>query len=99
MSLQPMKRLDIVIDSLHLTKTIDTLRKAGVSAYTVLPNAMGDGDRGEQLGDEVSGSSTNACIIVVVPAESVAAITAAVKPRLERSGGICLVSDCEWLDH
>jgi len=99
MTLKPMKRLEIVVDTLHLTRAIDLLRDAGVCGYTVLPNVAGYGDRGDQRADDVSGVSTNAYILVAVPREQAERILAAVRPMLQSYGGICLISDCDWLEH
>lgn len=99
MNMRPMKRLEIVVDTLHLTQAIERLRQAGVSGYTVLPNVAGYGDRGDQRADDVSGVSTNAYILVAVSVEQAQAVLAAVQPLLQHYGGICLVSDCHWLDH
>jgi nitrogen regulatory protein PII len=94
-----MKRLEIVVDTLHLSRTIDRLRDAGVNGYTVLPNVAGYGDRGNQRADEVSGVCTNAYILLAVPVEQADRIVVAVRSLLQSYGGICLVSDCQWLEH
>ncbi len=99
MTLQPMKRLEIVVDSLHLNRVIERLLDAEVSGYTVLPNASGFGQRGDQRADDVSGVSSNTYVLVAVTEEQADAILAKMRPLLKSYGGICLVSDCLWLDH
>ncbi|MFA9477531.1 P-II family nitrogen regulator [Phycisphaerales bacterium AB-hyl4] len=99
MTLQPMKRIEIVIDSPHLPDVLEALRAAAVSGYTVLPGVAGYGERGEQYADEVSGASTNAYVLVAIPEQMVSVIVDAVEPLLRQSGGVCLVSDCQWLVH
>lgn len=99
MNVTPMKRVEIVVDSLHLPRLLDVLRKAGVPGYTVLSGAEGYGDRGDQHADEVSGVSTNAYVMLAVSPQLLPEITAATKPLLRDYGGICLISDCQWLDH
>lgn len=99
MTLQPMKRIEIVIDSLHLPNVLEALRAAGVSGYTVLPGVAGYGERGEQYADEVSGVSTNAYVLVAAPEAMVGEIVDMVRPLLRQSGGVCLISDCQWLVH
>ena len=99
MTLRTMKRLEIVVDTLHLTRVIERLREAGASGYTVLPNVAGYGDRGDQRADDVSGVSTNAYILVAVSIEHTETVLAAMRPLLQSYGGICLVSDCHWLEH
>ena len=99
MTLRPMKRLEIVVDALHLTRLIDRLRQAEVSGYTVLPNVAGYGERGDQRADDVSGASTNAYVLVAVPVQRAETTLEAVRPLLQSYGGICIVSDCHWLEH
>jgi nitrogen regulatory protein PII len=99
MKLEPMKRMEIVVDTFQLKTVTGLLHQAGVSGYTVLSNASGYGDRGTQRADEVSGASTNSYILMAVPIDKLAQIMAAIKPVLDTYGGICLVSDCQWLEH
>lgn len=96
---QPVKRIEIVIDTLHLSRTLEVVREAGGAGYTVVHEAEGRGDRGEQRADEVSGASSNAYIIIAAPAERASAIAEAVLPLLRTYGGMCLVSDSQWLEH
>ncbi len=99
MTLRPMKRIEIVVDSLHLSRAIDRLRQAGCDGYTVLHNVAGSGDRGLQHADEVSGVSTNAYILVAATNEQADTLLGSIRPLLQSYGGICLVSDCHWLEH
>lgn len=95
----PMKRLEIVVDTLHLNRLLTKLRQAGATGYTVLPNASGFGDRGDQRADDPSGVSTNACVMLAVPMENAPQVIEAARLALRKYGGVCIVSDCQWLDH
>lgn len=97
--MKPMKRLEIVVDTLHLSRLLSRLREAGASGYTVLPNASGFGDRGDQRADDVSGVSTNSYVLLAVPVEDAPRVIEAARLGLRKHGGICLVSDCQWLEH
>jgi len=99
MTLRPMKRIDVVVDSLHLSQVLDALRGAGATGYTVRPDAEGRGDRGDRRADELSGVSSNAHVFLAVDEEQVGTITSAIRPLLSTYGGICLVGDCLWLEH
>lgn len=44
--MRPVKRIEIVIDSLELRKLLKNLEQVGVSGYTVIQDAAGMGDRG-----------------------------------------------------
>ena len=97
--MRPMKRLDIVVDTLHLSRLLTKLRQAGATGYTVMPNASGFGDRGDQRADDVSGVSTNACVMLAVPLERAPQVIEAARVALRKYGGVCVVSDCQWLEH
>lgn len=95
----PIKRIEIIIDAPEVPSLLATLRANGVSGYSVFSPVTGAGERGERRNDEPGGGSGNACIITAVPPERVPALTEALRPILKRRGGMCLVSDAEWLLH
>ena len=97
--MKPVKRIEIIIDAPEVPELVATLRAQGVSGYSVFSAVTGGGERGERRNDEPGGGSGNACILTAVPAEDVAPLIEAVRPILKRRGGICLVSDAEWLIH
>ncbi|MGD1916204.1 MAG: P-II family nitrogen regulator [Phycisphaerales bacterium] len=97
--MRPVKRLEIVVDSLHLDRLLNQLRKAGATGYTVLHNASGFGASGTQRGDDVSGVSVNACVLVAVPPDIAEAVIEAARATLRSYGGVCLVSDVQWLEY
>ncbi|NRA58332.1 MAG: transcriptional regulator [Phycisphaerales bacterium] len=96
---RPIKRLEIVVDSLHLDRLLQHLRAAGATGYTVLHNASGFGASGTQRGDDVSGVSVNACVLVAVPPDIFDAVIEATRATLRSYGGVCLVSDAQWLEY
>ncbi len=98
--MKPCKRLEIVIEQPLASRLADLLVELGVPGYTLIPNAAGRGDRGVRRADEPTGTSTN-CMFVIAcdDQELVQTIVEAVRPVLSRSGGICLVSDAQWVRH
>lgn len=97
--MQPVKRIEIIIDSPELPELVATLRAAGVTGYTVFSPLTGFGDRGERHNDEPGGGSGNACLLTAVEPGRCDEVVAAVRPILKRRGGICLVTDAEWVKH
>ena len=95
----PTKKLEIVIDATHTPELLAALKRAGAPGYTVIRNVEGTGDRGERAGDELTDVFRNCYIVVACPAERVEPLTDAVRPLLERHGGMCLCSDATWLEH
>lgn len=97
--MKPVKRIEIIIDSPEVPALLAKLREKGVNGYSVFSPVTGAGERGERRNDEPGGGSGNSCILTAIPAEEVASLIEAVRPILKRRGGICLVSDAEWLIH
>ena len=98
--MKPCKRIEIVIEEPMAPKLIEILRRLGVQGYTAIPNIGGSGDRGIRRGDELAGDSSNTLFIIAcdIP-EHLEQLVEQVRPLLSRSGGICLISDANWLRH
>ena len=99
MSLTPVKRLDIIIDAVHKDSVLEALEREGINAYSIVAAVQGKGDRGERLADDLTDVFQNVQIITTCQPEQVEPITQALTPMLQRRGGVCLVSDAQWLDH
>jgi nitrogen regulatory protein PII len=97
--MRPVKRIEIVIDSLELRKLLRSLEQVGVSGYTVIQDAAGMGDRGGRAGDQLSDALKNSYVITACPEEQLQPLIDAIRPLLKRFGGICLVSDAQWIVH
>ena len=81
-------------------KLTDMLEQLGMPGFTLIPDVRGAGDRGRRRADELSGESSNCLLLIACDDQAtVEAILEAVRPVLKRSGGICLVSDAQWLRH
>ena len=94
-----VKRIEIVIDAAHTPDLLQALRDAGAQGYTVIRDVQGTGDRGERSGDELTDVFRNCYIIVACEPEMATQIVEAVRPMLRRHGGVCLISDAQWLRH
>ncbi|CDH47382.1 P-II family nitrogen regulator [Candidatus Contendibacter odensensis] len=97
--MQPVKRIEIIMDSTGLGKVAKTLENIGVSGYTVIRDVTGSGDRGIRPGDEITDVFKNTYVMTACPAEKVSQIVEAIRPILKRFGGVCLVSDALWIIH
>ena len=98
--MKPCKRIEIVIEKHLATRLAELLSELGAPGYTVFPRASGAGDRGMRRADDPTGSSTNSVFLIACDdPETVTRIIEGVRPILTRSGGICLVSDAQWLRH
>lgn len=97
--MQNVHRIEIVVDSSHSRRVIERLVDQGLEGYTLIRGVSGAGERGSQLGDEITGVSNNNYILTTCTPDQLEAVTAALRPVLRRVGGICLVSDAKWLLH
>lgn len=94
-----VKRIEIIIDALELPAVLKLLDAANVSGYTVFKEATGKGERGTRGGGELSGAFINSYVLTACPPAQVAAVVETLRPVLKRFGGVCLVSDAEWVIH
>jgi hypothetical protein len=93
------KRLEIIIDAPEVPALLAVLREQGADGYTVISPVTGAGDRGERRNDEPGGGAGNACVLTAAPPEKAFALIEAVRPILKKRGGVCLVSDAQWVVH
>jgi nitrogen regulatory protein PII len=98
--MRPCKRIEIVLERSQMDRLVRALQDAGASGYTVIMNAGGGGDRGYRRADDVTDTDENCVFIVAAEDEAQSrAILDKVRPILERYGGMCLVSEAQWLIH
>ncbi len=98
--MKPCTRIEIVIEE-NLTRRLAAVLEAeGAPGYTLIPRASGQGDRGARRADDPTGTLTNVVFIIACDdPDTVTRIVEGVRPLLERSGGICLVSEANWVRH
>lgn len=97
--MKPVKRIEIIIEIPALPTLLATLRELGLTDYTVYHNLTGAGHRGVRHNDEPAGGAGNACVLTTTPPEALEALVEKIRPLLKRQGGVCLVSDAEWVIH
>ena len=93
----PLKRIEIVVDEEALGKLLGLLRTAGVRGYTTIKQAGGLGSRGERRPEDYALEEKNAVVILACEEKQAERIIMTIRPRLKEFGGMCLVSDCEWV--
>lgn len=90
-------RLEIVVDAPHSGRVIEVLEEVGLTRYTLIRGAAGAGERGAQLGDDITGVSNNHYLLTTCPPDRLEAVSAALRPLLRRVGGMCLISEARRL--
>lgn len=97
--MKPIKKIEIVTDALELQKVVKLLEESGLSGYTVIREVTGKGGRGVRADDELTGVFKNSYVLTACEEEHVSRVVEAIRPVLKRFGGICLVSDAQWIIH
>ena len=97
--MMPVKKIEIIVDELEMPNVLKLLDAAGVSGYTVIKDATGKGDRGLREGDDLTGVFANSYVMTACPAEQLDLIVESIRPILKQRGGVCLVSEAQWIIH
>ncbi len=97
--MKPVKRIEIIMDSLDVKMVLQELHDLGITSYSLIRDVVGSGDRGARSGDLLNDAMNNSYILIACNDVEAAKITEALAPKLKRYGGMCLVSDAEWLQH
>lgn len=97
--MQAVKKVEIITDALEMRKVGEVLETLGVTGYTVIKDVTGKGERGNQLGDELTDVFKNSYLVTACPPDQVERIIEAIRPILRKRGGVCLVSDAQWVIH
>lgn len=92
-----IKRLEMVIDVIHVDQVLSGLRQAGVDGYSVVRGATSWGDREARQPDGVSGVFENCVVLCAVKPELIEKTLQTVKPILKRCGGVGMVSEAQWI--
>jgi len=97
--MRPVKRVEIVVDSVELPRVLRLMEARGLSGYSVIGGVTGKGERGVRSGDDLTDVFRNSYVLAACTEEELPALVEAVRPVLKRYGGICLVSDAQWILH
>ncbi len=97
--MQVIKKIEIITHTLAMREVSAALEAHGVSSYTIIRDVIGKGERGSQFGDELSDVFKNSYLLTACLPEKVSEITEAIRPILKKCGGLCLVSDGQWVIH
>lgn len=93
-----MKRIEIVVTEEELENLIKLLNSAGVRGYSYLKEVGGLGSRGVRRPDDVIWEEENAIVILACKEDQAEKIVEILRPKLKEFGGMCLISDCLWIE-
>ena len=94
-----LKRVEIVTGALEAPKVVQILDEYNITGYTMIKNVEGRGDKGIQDGQGLHSAFQNIYLMVACSEDEVKSFTEPLRALLKKSGGVCLVSDAEWLIH
>lgn len=90
-----MKKLEVVVDSLHLNKILELFDKEGASGYSVIKDVLGKGERGLMSGDELTDVFKNSYVFTICSDDLAQEISQKLEPLLKKYGGVCIISDVQ----
>jgi PII-like signaling protein len=93
-----MKRIDIVIGEEQFDKLIELLSENKIRGYSVLRKIGGLGSRGFRSPYDVLMQEENVLVVVVCEIDPAENLIKSIQPKLKDFGGMCLVSDCLWVE-
>lgn len=97
--MRDVKRIEIVVEAPQEDAIRRLIDAAGIDGFTLMHAVAGRGQRGDRTSDGLSNAFQNVVFLIAAPADQTARFVEEVRPILERTGGICLVSDARWLKH
>ncbi|CAA6801566.1 MAG: Unknown protein [uncultured Campylobacterales bacterium] len=92
-----MKKIELIIESLYLSRLIKIFDKNDINGYTIIKDIEGMGERGFKSADEITDVFKNYYIFTVCEEPKAKIILEGIKKFMRKYGGKCIVSDVEWL--
>lgn len=93
-----LKRLEIVVSKNKFSKIASLFSRSDVRGYTIIKHAGGLGSRGPVENGDVTLNDGNVVVILACQEQKAQKVLAEIQPIMEELGGICLISDCLWLE-
>ena len=92
----PKKRLEIIIDSTLQDKALKLLHKHGVTGYTILSAASGEGPEGIwNINNSIAEVGQMIIIISILDDSKMSDLSVALPAFLEKTRAICTISDVQ----
>jgi len=97
--MEAVMRVEVVTSTIELKRVCERLRDVGIVSYSIVPNVQGQGERGRQGGDDLTGVSENSYLLTTCTRQQLPRVVEAIRVVLKESGGECLVSDVMRIKH
>ncbi|CAN5216667.1 hypothetical protein BH20VER2_BH20VER2_10490 [soil metagenome] len=97
--MRAVKKLEIIVPSPGLREVCGALDRHQITGYSIIHGLSGRSDRGLQSADDLTGVFANTYVLTLCDPERLHEMVEAVRPILKRHGGMCLVTDAQWVIH
>ena len=95
--MEPVKKVEVVLDSLDVPEVLEGLGRIGIHHYTVINEVVGHGRGGDSGATPFSGAFEKTYVMIACSDAQVQQILDVVRPVLKSRGGVCLLSDAQRL--
>ena len=97
--MENIRRVEIIVPRAEVENVLELFAREKVEGYTLVDKVIGMGHRGIQDGMGLTDAFTNSMIIWYCAPGKFGTLREAIRTLLEESGGVCAVSDAEWVKH
>ncbi len=97
--LQARKKIEIVLGQTFVPRILHFITQLNIGGYTLIKNVIGLGDHGEQDCQELVDVHSNSYFIIVTTQEKAEAFIQQVRPLIEKTGGMLLISDVQLVKY
>jgi nitrogen regulatory protein PII len=91
--MQMVKKIEIIANSVEISKILDSLEHSGVHGHAVIRNISAKGLRGETNEDLDMMMDDNAYIMAFCLPDQIKPVAENIRPILNKFGGTCYISD------
>jgi nitrogen regulatory protein PII len=91
--MHPVKRIEIISDSVELGKIVEALEKTGVTSYSIIHNVASKGIKGTAFDDSAVTMLDNAYVLAFCPPDKAKPVVEMIRPILNKFGGSCWISE------
>lgn len=94
-----IKRIELVIEALEQRRVISALKGINIHNFTIYKHVGGCGERGVRDDVAFGEKFENVTFVIACPEDQLHQVIEALRPLLKSFGGMCLVSDAQWVVH
>ncbi|GAB4320977.1 MAG: hypothetical protein OHK0047_03810 [Leptolyngbyaceae cyanobacterium] len=91
--MHPVKRIEIISDSVELGKIVEALEKIGVTSYSIIHNVSSKGIKGTVFDDSAVTMLDNVYVIAFCSPDKAKPVVEEIRPILNKFGGSCWISE------